>query len=195
MRSLVISELFAALPALGISCLRFNFRGVGESSGIHDDGDAERLDVLTAVDAFDDTTSPLVIAGWSFGADVTLSIDAPTVGGWIAIAPPLRYGCSFEAVAADARPKLVVLGAHDEFRDAAEVASITAGWSNTTTETVAGASHFFGGRTEHLVDLMGTWMRDEFFEIRKEVLFHPRVGANLGSGNAPSRSLIHREGP
>ncbi len=166
MRSLVISELFAALPRLGVSCVRFNFRGVGESSGAHDHGDAERLDVLAAVDGFDDTTSPLVIAGWSFGADVTLSIDEPIVGGWIAIAPPLRYGSSFEAVAADPRPKLVLLAAHDEFRDAAEVAAITASWTATTTEKVPGASHFFVGRTDRLVDLVGLWMSDESFGNR-----------------------------
>ena len=167
MRSLVISELFAALPRLGVSCLRFNFRGVGESLGTHDGGDAERLDVLAALDGFDDDASPLVIAGWSFGADVTLSIDSPTVAGWIAIAPPLRYGNGSEVVAADPRPKLVLLAGHDEFRPAAEVEAITAGWTATTTETVAGASHFFVGRTDCLVDLVGTWMSDEVFRNRQ----------------------------
>ncbi len=166
MKSLVVSELFTALPGLGISCLRFNFRGVGESSGTHDDGDAERLDLVAAVDAFDHTTSPLVIAGWSFGADVTLSIDAARAAGWIAIAPPLRYGLGFADVAADSRPKLVILAAHDEFRPAAEVAEITAGWTATTTETVPGASHFFIGRTDRLVALVGTWMSDEVFGNR-----------------------------
>ena len=166
MKSLVISELFAALPALGISCLRFNFRGVGESSGTHDDGDAERLDLLAAVDAFTDAGTPLVLAGWSFGADVTLSVGSPMAAGWIAIAAPLRYGLGFEAVAVDSRPKLVILAAHDEFRPAAEVAAITAGWTATTTETVPGASHFFIGRTDRLVALVGEWMSDEIVENR-----------------------------
>lgn len=166
MRSLVISELFTALPRLGISCLRFNFRGVGESSGTYDDGDAERLDLLAAVDVFTDAGTPLVLAGWSFGADVTLSVPAPMAAGWIAIAPPLRYGLGFETVAVDPRPKLVILAAHDEFRPAAQVGAITAGWTATTTETVAGASHFFVGRTDRLVDLVGEWMSDEFFRNR-----------------------------
>lgn len=166
MKSLVISELFTALPRLGISCLRFNFRGVGESGGTHDHGDAERLDVLAAVDGLADDASPLVIAGWSFGADVTLSMHLPIVAGWIAIAPPLRYGTSFDAVAADPRPKLILLAAHDEFRPAVEVEVITAGWTATTTETVPGASHFFVGRTDRLVDLVSTWMNGEIFETQ-----------------------------
>lgn len=167
MRSLVISELFAALPALGISCVRFNFRSVGESGGSHDDGDAERLDVLATVEAFNDESSPLVILGWSFGADVTLSIDGPNAAGWIAIAPPLRYGTDFTSVGADLRPKLVILAAHDEFRPAAEVAAITASWRATTTETVAGASHFFVGRTDRLIDLTATWTRREVLRNRQ----------------------------
>ena len=167
MRSLVISELFAALPALGISCVRFNFRGVGESEGTHDHGDAEQLDVLAAIEASGDESSPLVILGWSFGADVTLSIDRPNLAGWVAIAPPLRYGTDFAIVGADPRPKLVILAAHDEFRPATEVAAITERWTATTTETVAGASHFFVGRTGRLVDLVATWTRDEPLRNRR----------------------------
>ena len=104
--------------------------------------------------------------GWSFGADVTLSVAAPEAAGCIAIAPPLRYGRDFQAVAEDPRPKLVLLAAHDEFRPAAEVAAITAGWTATTTETVAGASHFFVGRTDRLVDLAATWTWNEISRDR-----------------------------
>src|SRR5687767_6561224 len=38
MRSLVISALFDALPAAGVTCLRFNFRGVENSEGFYDEG-------------------------------------------------------------------------------------------------------------------------------------------------------------
>ena len=34
----VVDDLFGALPAHGIACLRFDFRGVGSSEGVHDDG-------------------------------------------------------------------------------------------------------------------------------------------------------------
>src|SRR4051794_30766931 len=77
MRSLVISELFAALPAAGLTCIRFDFRGAGSSEGEFDAGDAERLDVRAATRALRDevgTALPVVLAGWSFGADVALSV-------------------------------------------------------------------------------------------------------------------------
>lgn len=165
MRSLVISELFRALPAAGISCLRFNFRGTGESLGTHDGGDAERLDVASALDASAGGVRPVFLAGWSFGADVALSMDQAEIRGWIAIAPPLRFGHRFDVVAADPRPKLVLLAAHDEFRPAAEVAAVTDRWPATTTETLAGASHFFVGRTDRVVALVQSWITGQLIEF------------------------------
>src|SRR4051812_26779918 len=50
MHSLVTDALFHSLPGLGVSALRFNFRGVGRSGGVHDEGRGERLDVAAAVD-------------------------------------------------------------------------------------------------------------------------------------------------
>src|SRR6478672_5683326 len=74
MRSIVISALFAALPDAGITCLRFNFRGVEESGGEHDFGDGARHDARAAIESIGTRlppSAPLVLAGWSFGADVT----------------------------------------------------------------------------------------------------------------------------
>ena len=42
--------LFDALPDAGVSCLRFNFRGVGGSEGGYGDGIGERLDAQAALD-------------------------------------------------------------------------------------------------------------------------------------------------
>jgi uncharacterized protein len=154
MRSIVISALFGALPDAGVTCLRFNFRGVEASTGTHDDGRGERYDVEAALQALVDevgTDLPLVLTGWSFGADVALSVLSPDLDAWFAIAPPLRFTTALDAVAADARPKLLALAEHDEFRAPAEVIDDVAGWSGTTVEIVPGASHFFVGRTDRLV--------------------------------------------
>ena len=45
MRSIVIGALFGALPHVGVTCLRFNFRGVERSEDAYDDGHGEQLDV------------------------------------------------------------------------------------------------------------------------------------------------------
>jgi uncharacterized protein len=156
MRSIVISALFAALPEVGVACLRFNFRGVESSHGVHDEGDGERLDAQAAIamlaaQVADDV--PLVLTGWSFGADVALSVRDERLAAWLAIAGPLRYVRDPALVGADPRPKRLVLAERDEVRPPAEVAAEVAHWTNTSVVTVAGASHFFIGSTEKLVVL------------------------------------------
>jgi uncharacterized protein len=157
MRSLVISELFRALPAAGVTALRFNFRGVEASTGAWSAGNGERVDVAAAVAvaAALEPGRPLVLAGWSFGADMALSTIDERIAGWYAIAAPLRYTSDGDlaAVAADHRPKLLALAEHDEVRPADEVAAIANAWTSAETVIVAGASHFFVGRTDRLVDL------------------------------------------
>jgi alpha/beta superfamily hydrolase len=156
MRSIVISALFSALPDDGIECLRFNFRGVEGSGGDHEDGDGERIDVVTAVETLAAGLPggvPLVLAGWSFGADMALSVHDPRVGAWLAIACPLHLARDLDIVAADPRPKLLALAEHDEIRSPEEIRADVAGWTNTTIEVVRGASHFFVGATDRLVTL------------------------------------------
>jgi alpha/beta superfamily hydrolase len=161
MRSIVTSALFDALPAQGVACLRFNFRGVEGSEGEHGGGHDEPLDVVAAIDAATtQVDAPLVLIGWSFGADVALTVDDARVRAYVAIAPPLRFraAAEYERVGADARAKLLVLAAHDEFRPPAEIEDEVAGWNATRVEIVAGASHFFVGRTDRVVALAGDFL-------------------------------------
>jgi alpha/beta superfamily hydrolase len=135
MRSIVISALFDALPRLGYACLRFNFRGVEGSGGSH----AEGRDL------------PIVLVAWSFGADIALQVTDARVAGWVPIAPPLRFRSAFPA-AGDARAKHMILAEHDEYRAPADVQQEVATWSDTTTAVIAGASHFFVGRTDRVTN-------------------------------------------
>jgi len=154
MRSIVIGALFAGLPPVGVTCLRFNFRGVEGSEGAYDEGRGERLDVVAAIDAVAETvgaTVPLVLTGWSFGADVALSVLDPRLTAWLAIAPPLRFLADPDAVGADVRSKSLVLAEHDEFRPPGEVAEVVAAWRATDVAVIGGASHFFVGRTDEVV--------------------------------------------
>jgi uncharacterized protein len=162
MRSIVISALFEALPERAVACLRFNFRGVEDSEGSYTEGRDEPLDVAAALDAAKEAAAddPLALIGWSFGADIALGIDDPRITGWVGIAPPLRFRPerAYDAVGNDPRPKLLVLAANDEFRAPAEIEAATSAWTSTRIETVPGASHFFVGRTERVVTLVGDFI-------------------------------------
>lgn len=87
MRSIVPGALFEALPAAGVGALRFNFRGVGRSQGSFEGGVGERHDVVAAIDAIASITEglPLVLAGWSFGADTVLAVGDERAAGWLAV--------------------------------------------------------------------------------------------------------------
>ena len=65
----VVQTLARACVAQGWDCLRFNFRGVGESEGVYDEGHGETEDLLRLVSQWP-TQTPLVLAGFSFGAFV-----------------------------------------------------------------------------------------------------------------------------
>jgi len=156
MRSIVISALFAGLPAAGVAALRFNFRGVGASEGTHDEGRGERLDVVAALDALAEIAGapglPLVLAGWSFGADTSLAVDDERHAGWFAVAPPLRHTGDV-AAASDPRPALLAVPERDQFRSPESAREVVASWTNTRIHVVPGADHFLVGRTDRVVEL------------------------------------------
>lgn len=161
MRSIVIGALFAALPELDAAVLRFNFRGVEGSTGTYDEGQGERQDASAAVHALAASLSPgtpLVLIGWSFGADMALSVMDPTVTAWVAIAPPLHFVADVGALAVDPRRKLLVLAAHDEIRSPGEVAAEAAAWVATEVEVIPGASHFFVGCTDRLATVVSAFV-------------------------------------
>jgi alpha/beta superfamily hydrolase len=65
----VVQTLARAFVQCGWRTVRFNFRGVGASEGVHDAGNAE-VDDMLAVVAQAAADGPLALAGFSFGAHV-----------------------------------------------------------------------------------------------------------------------------
>ncbi len=151
----------AACERSGVAALRFNFRGVVNSTGVHDEGRAERLDVAAAIEHLASAAPgvPLVLAGWSFGADVSLTVDDDRVAGWYLAAPPLRVVDPAEMAAASSpAPKVLAVGERDQFNPPTGAAATTRGWSNTRVDMIAGADHFFGVELPHLVDGFTTFL-------------------------------------
>ena len=66
----VVQTLARAFTQCGWTAVRFNFRGVGGTAGVHDEGRGE-LDDMLAVIASAAPQGPLCLAGFSFGAFVT----------------------------------------------------------------------------------------------------------------------------
>ncbi|HTN80021.1 MAG TPA: hypothetical protein VMK16_10130 [Acidimicrobiales bacterium] len=161
MHATVTDALFDVLPRNGVAAVRFNFRGVGASGGEHDHGMGERLDVVAAIELmamFVD--GPLVVSGYSFGADVSLCVIDPRVTGWFAVAPPLRSVSTGDLLAAsDARPKRLAVAEHDQFNPPDSARGSTASWKNTDIVPIPGADHFLSGRLSLLAEECLTFVR------------------------------------
>lgn len=157
MHALVTDSLFRALPDEGIGVLRFNFRGVGRSTGQHDDGDGERLDVQTAVAAAHEHADgrPVVGVGYSFGADVLAAAVPRSVAALVLIAPPLQFADVQEVE----EPCLVIVGEHDQFVSADRARQAADGWKDADVEVVPGADHFFGGGAAQLAPIVADFVR------------------------------------
>ncbi len=164
----LVDHLFRALPASGIATLRYNFRGTGRSGGSHDDGKAEQLDAAAAFDAAvrlaaDRSPSaeapPVVSAGWSFGGDVSLAAGHDGLAAWIGIAAPLRIvDPASMGAASDARPKLLLVPEHDQFRSPAEASEITGGWTNTQLDVISGGDHFLMGHARVVGEMIASFV-------------------------------------
>jgi alpha/beta superfamily hydrolase len=118
MHNAVVRGLAEAFVAADFAVLRFNFRGVGGSTGRYGEGIGEQQDTRAAVEWL--TAQPgvdparLFVAGYSFGARVTLAMAAtdPRLCGFIAVAPPVLHG-EWPSLQSSRGPKLFLCGEHD----------------------------------------------------------------------------------
>jgi len=104
----------------GLSTLRFNFRGVGESQGSYGEGIAEKEDVRAVADYLHSRLKgddlPLILVGYSFGAWVGFPIaaDDERFVGMVAVAPPLGI-YDFGFLKGCKKKKLFIAGDKDLF--------------------------------------------------------------------------------
>jgi alpha/beta superfamily hydrolase len=139
-----------ALHRAGLTTLRFNFRGVGESDGEHDDGRGEVEDVGAAVDWLRGVVPgrPCVLVGYSFGSwcSVRYAVSDPAIAAVVAVGlPVLKY--PFDAIADLHRPLAVVQPEHDEFGTPDQVREVLSAADPPARVTVIpGASHLLPGR-------------------------------------------------
>ncbi|MBI4520750.1 MAG: alpha/beta hydrolase [Gemmatimonadetes bacterium] len=153
-----------ALSEVGIVALRFNFRGVGASTGTFDGGVGERDDVRAAVDWLESSHPglPIIAGGFSFGSLVALYVGAEDsrVVGLLGLGLPIvTYDFSF--LASRRKPTLVVQGALDQFGPAADVKErLRAYGDHITVVGIDGADHFFNDRFDELRDTIRSYFTE-----------------------------------
>ena len=153
----VVQTLARACVMAGWTAVRFNFRGVGRSEGVYDEGRGE-LDDLLAVVAEQAPEGPLCLAGFSFGAFVT-SHAAARVQSTRDLQRLVLVGTaasrfSVAEVAAELHGRTLVI--HGEQDDTVPLASVL-DWARPQVLpvlVVPGGGHFFHGQLPLLRDLV-----------------------------------------
>src|SRR6266852_7241960 len=129
MHNKVVFRAAAALVEAGLVTLRLNFRGVGQSTGAHDEGYGERDDVRAGLDYLAENypDQEITVCGFSFGARVGLEVGIADdrVARLIAIGAPVdKYDFSF--LEQDRKPILFVHGEHDEYGNVGRLRELVA---------------------------------------------------------------------
>lgn len=150
----VAHRVATTLHQLGVAVLRFNFRGAGESAGVHDHGTGELDDAGAALDwiAARHPHARHWVAGFSFGSWVAarLAVARADVEQLVLVAPPVARS-SFEVLITSPVPKLVVQGTRDDVCPLVALQEQFPTWAEPKRLVlVPEASHFFDRRLAEL---------------------------------------------
>ena len=149
----VVVAIARAYAGMGYTTLRFNFRGVGRSRGMHGGGEGEQEDVAAALRFLSERgKTPIDLAGYSFGAWVIAR-------GWhryeaarrlILVSPPVQF-MDFSFFGPAPKLELVVAGRHDEIGPADIITGMRPRWNpEADLKIIEGTDHFFWGKTDEL---------------------------------------------
>jgi alpha/beta superfamily hydrolase len=154
MHNKTVFRLATALNQVGIPTLRFNFRGVGLSTGTHDEGRGEQDDIRAALDEMERRFPgvPLAVAGFSFGAWTGLRVGCAEerVRQLVGVGVPVDL-LPVDALATCDKPKLIVQGALDQYGPEAQIRAWFAGVAEPKhLEVIASADHFLNAHLDEL---------------------------------------------
>jgi len=165
MHNKVVFRAASALNDAGLIVLRINFRGVGQSTGEHDEGRGEREDVRASLEYLAENypSQQITLCGFSFGARVGLDVGMTDdrVTRLISIGTPVdKYDFSF--LAGCSKPILFVQGDHDEYGNVDRLRELAAKIkAPVELKVIAGAGHFFDNQLNELKAVITEWVVKE----------------------------------
>jgi len=157
MHNNVVEWITHAYQSYDYTTLRFNFRGVGGSQGVHDNGIGEQKDVLAALSALKDQgVLRIDLTGYSFGSWINAMVagKVDNLHRLILVSPPVAF-IDFDSIGALSALALVVTGSMDDIAPASIIRQKLNRWNrNARFEVIEGADHFYYGCQEALVSAL-----------------------------------------
>lgn len=169
----VLWALRIELNRRGFLVLAFNFRGVMGSEGVSGTGQDEPADVRAALDRIDaEIQGPLLVAGWSFGANVALRtiVDGAPADALALLALPLA-DMSFDLpplpepvrLAHLRPPVLLMAGEDDHLCPVPDLLRVAGQIRDVRVEVIPGANHFFAKRERVAAEIVGAFAEETLF--------------------------------
>jgi len=162
MNDRITQALYKTFVRRGFATLRFNFRGVGRSQGVFDNGIGELSDAASALDWVQ--AKICWIAGVSFGAWISMQLlmRRPEISGFISVAPLAKH-YDFSFLAPCPASGLFVNGEKDTVTPPEAVHSLVSKLKTQKGITVehkviAGANHFFQDKIDELTKTCSTYL-------------------------------------
>ena len=176
MNNQIVYQLYYTFVRRNFSVLRFNFRGVGRSQGLFDNGPGELSDAATALDwmqGYNPDARFCWIAGVSFGSWISMQLlmRRPEIEGFISVAPPANlYDFSFLAPCPSSG--LMINGGDDRVVSTEAVAGLVERLKTQKGvvidhQVVPGANHFFDGKVEPLMQTVSAYLDKRLKPERK----------------------------
>ncbi len=161
MNGKVVVTAAHAFLEMGIPSLRFNFRGVGRSSGKFDRGIGEQDDVKAAVNYMAGKAEKIIVIGHSFGALTGMKAGCrdARVRIMIGIGTPVNLA-EMSFLRDCSKPELFIHGTLDELIPVEEVETLCSGLPEPKRLIkIEGVDHFFTGKLEEVSEAVKSLAR------------------------------------
>ena len=177
MNNRVTFAMYKMFQARGFGVMRFNFRGVGRSQGVYDNGDGELSDAATAMDWLQSqfpASSSCWIAGFSFGSwiGMQLMMRRPEITGFISVSPPAATH-DFAFLAPCPASGLIVQGGANEQVPPHRVSALVEKISKQKgvqidVSVIEGANHFFSAHLDEAIASVNQYLDVSLKEAEPE---------------------------
>lgn len=164
MHNKVVFRIAAGLVDAGLITLRFNFRGVGASTGVHNEIEGGKEDVRAALEYMAERFpgQPITLAGFSFGSRVGIEIGMSDdrVVRLISVGTPVDKYDDYGFLTNVRKPILFIHGDHDEFGAVENVKKLFEEVAkNTDAELVIvkDSGHFFDEHLNEVRETVKNW--------------------------------------
>ena len=170
MNNKIVQLMYNIFLENGFSVIKVNFRGVGKSDGVFDNGQGELSDAAAALDWIERQNldySQCWVSGFSFGSLICMQLimRRPEVNKFIAVSPqPNVYDFTFLAPCPISG--LMIYGKNDELVPEDDVLKLKKRLSlqkniDVKFDCVQNANHFYKNKEKELFSSVGNYIKDK----------------------------------